>query len=125
MTCSTKLWVEDSILGDRKNPEDIKRRSRVFGNDLENIPFHTAIFWAAFVVQCFANLSDYGKTETVALTVLIVLYTALRFGYTLCYVFKVQPLRSICFILANLCVGIAACVMVSSAFNVETDYFVA
>lgn len=115
--------TEDKILGDRKNPDNIKRRVRVFGNDIENIPFHTTIFWGAFVVQCFANMSDYGESETVALTILIVLYSGLRLAFTLCYAFAIQPVRSICFVLANLCVLAAACVMVSSAFNVKTGHF--
>lgn len=111
------------MLGDRKNPENIKRRARVFGNDVENIPFHASIFWAAFVVQCFANLSNKGENETVALTVLIVIYCAFRTGYTLCYVFAVQPLRSILFILANITVAITALVMVNSAFALDTSNF--
>jgi uncharacterized MAPEG superfamily protein len=109
----------------RKNPEDIKRRSRVFANDIENIPLHTAVFWAAFIVQCFANLTGKGENETMALTVLIVLYCGFRLAYTFCYVFAIQPLRSILFALAHLAVAAAAIVMVISAFKLDTSDFLA
>jgi uncharacterized MAPEG superfamily protein len=118
------LFVEDKILGDRKNPENIQRRARVFANDLENIPFHTAIFWAAFVVQCFANMSQFGENETLALTALIIMYCFFRAAYTVCYIFALQPMRSIAFILANLCVASTVLVMVNSAFNVDGSNFV-
>lgn len=111
------------MLGEKQNPDNIKRRERVFANDLENIPFHTAIFWGAFVVQAFANLSDYGKNETLALTALFVLYCFFRLTHTLTYVFALQPMRTISFILANLCVGITVCVMTASAFNTDTGKF--
>jgi uncharacterized MAPEG superfamily protein len=118
------IFAEDKILGDHKNPEDIQRRVRVFANDLENIPFHTAVFWAAFIVQCFANMSQFGQRETLALTALIIMYCFFRASYTVCYIFALQPMRSLAFILANLCVASAALVMVNSAFNVDGSYFV-
>lgn len=94
-------------------------------NELENIPFHTAVFWATFVVQCFANLNGKGENETVALAVLFVLYCAFRTLYTMCYVFALQPFRSLFFLLANLAVGAAAIVMVKSAFDLDTADFLA
>jgi uncharacterized MAPEG superfamily protein len=118
------LLAEDKVLGDHKNPENIQRRVRVFGNDLENIPFHTAIFWAAFVVQCFANMSEFGQNETLALTALIIMYCFFRLAFTLCYVFAIQPMRTIAFVLSNMCVASAALVMVNSAFNVDGGNFV-
>jgi uncharacterized MAPEG superfamily protein len=125
---SVTLYAEDKMLpgaADRKNPEDIKRRSRVFANDIENIPLHTAVFWAAFIVQCFANLTGKGENETMALTVLIVLYCGFRLAYTFCYVYAIQPLRSILFALAHLAVAAAAIVMVISAFKLDTSDFLA
>lgn len=118
------LITEDrSLLRNKKNPEDIQRRSRSFANDLENIPFHTAIFWAAFVVQCFADLNDKGKTETVALTFLFVLYCGFRTLFTICYAYAVQPFRSLFFVFAGLTVDAAAIIMVISAFNLDTAKF--
>lgn len=97
----------------------------MFVNDLENIPFHTAIFWSAFIVQCFANLNgkDIGQRETVALTALIAIYSCLRLSYTMCYVFALQPFRTLCFILANCSVGGAAIVAIVSAFTLDTGNF--
>jgi len=120
--------TEDKLLpgGENKtNPPDIKRRMRVFVNDLENIPFHTAIFWSAFIVQNFANLNgkSIGQRETVALTALIAIYTGLRMSYTLCYVFALQPFRSICYLLANCAVGAAAIVAINSSFSLDTGNF--
>ena len=110
-------------MGDIKVPEDMKRRERAFLNDLENIPFHTAIFWGAFIVQCFANMNNFGEKETIALTVLIALYSAFRLVYTFSYAFALQPFRTLSFVFANICVLIAACVMISSAYNVDTSNF--
>ena len=118
------IFLEDSMLpGDKTVPADIKRRARVFANDLENIPLHLAIFWGAFIVQCFSNLSGYGQSETVGLTVLIILYSGLRFAFSLCYVLALQPFRSIFFISSQLAVGAAAIILVVSAFKVETAKF--
>jgi uncharacterized MAPEG superfamily protein len=102
----------------------MKRRMRTFANDLENIPFHTGLFCAAFIVQNFCNLTGHGQVENMALMVLIVLYCFFRLAYTFCYIFALQPFRSIVFLLANLTVGIACCVMVSAAFKVDTGKFV-
>lgn len=92
-----------------------------FHNDIENIPFHTAIFWGAFVVQCFTNACNKGQNETVALTALIILYTMFRIMYTICYIFALQPFRSLVWALALFCPLVAACVMVSSAFQFEAN----
>lgn len=109
----------------KPNPPDIKRRVRVFANDLENIPFHTTVFWGAFIVQCFVNLNgkNHGERETVALTALIVIYSGLRFLYSACYIFAIQPVRSIAYIFANLAVLAAACILVASAFKIDTGNF--
>jgi hypothetical protein len=50
-------------------PKDLLRRERQFLNDLENIPFHMVIFWAAFLIQNFQNASgNGGKIGTLALS---------------------------------------------------------
>ena len=86
---------------------------------MENIPFHSAIFWGAFVVQCFTNACEKGQNETLALTALIIIYTIMRILYTICYIFALQPFRSLVWMLGLFCPLVAACVMVSSAFQFE------
>jgi uncharacterized MAPEG superfamily protein len=116
--------AEDKLFGDVRNPDNIKRRVRVFANDLENIPFHTAVFWAAFVVRCFANMSGSGQNETLALTAFIIMYCCFRMAHTGFYLNALSPHRSIAFVLSNFCVGGAALVMVNSAFDVDGGSFV-
>jgi uncharacterized MAPEG superfamily protein len=113
---------EDKIIGvDNKAEIDdaVKRRVRVAGNDMENIPMHLVMFWAAFVVQNFANANDTGDRATTALTVLIVLYCALRYIFTACYLFGLQPFRTIAFVLSQLTVFCTLIIMVNSAFQVD------
>lgn len=103
------------------SPEDLKRRKRMFANDLENLPIHLTVFWAAFIVQNFANASGNGKNETTALILLFILYTFFRTFFTVFYAFQIQPLRSIVFILANLMVIAAGIVMVISSSYVDVN----
>eukprot|EP00600_Ochromonadales_sp_CCMP1393_P006216 CAMPEP_0174959850 /NCGR_PEP_ID=MMETSP0004_2-20121128/3397_1 /TAXON_ID=420556 /ORGANISM="Ochromonas sp., Strain CCMP1393" /LENGTH=164 /DNA_ID=CAMNT_0016208197 /DNA_START=41 /DNA_END=535 /DNA_ORIENTATION=+ len=114
---------EDKMLPSAPVPENIKRRERMFANDTENIPFHMVVLWGAFVVQCYANLTDEGKNETIALTVLMCLYTLCRILHSVFYAFALQPFRTISFVLANFTVAAVAIVMVVSAFQVDTDSF--
>ena len=117
-------FTEDKdMLGDKANPGDMLRRNRVFANDIENIPLHTAILWGAFIVQCFSNMSGHGEVETKMLTVLICLYSFFRLTHTLCYANSIQPYRSISFMMANFVVMFTCAVLVKSSFNVDTDKF--
>jgi uncharacterized MAPEG superfamily protein len=111
--------------GSRPTPEDIKRRERNFANDLENIPFDMVIFWAAFLVQCFAIMSKSAQMETLVITILIVIYTGMRVLYTIFYLCALQPYRSIAWIIGRLAVLAAPCVLVSSAFKVNSSLFLA
>ncbi len=108
------------MLAGRATPPDIKRRNRTAANDLENVPFHFVIFWAAFIVQSWCNASGNGDKETVALTCLIVIYVALRFAFTFCYVFALQPWRTMFFMLSQFTVFATSCVLVASAFQIDT-----
>jgi uncharacterized MAPEG superfamily protein len=69
-------------------------------------------------------MSQFGENETLALTALIIMYCFFRVAFTVCYVFALQPMRTIAFVLANMCVASAALVMVNSAFNVDGSNFV-
>lgn len=110
---------EDAQFIDMKAPPDIKRRVRTAVNDMENIPMHFVVFWAAFIVQNYSNASGKGQNETVALTCLIMIYTGFRGLYTLCYVFALQPWRSIAFMLSQMAVFATAIILVVSSFQVD------
>ena len=112
---------DKGIFGEEKAPADIKRRQRTAANDIENIPFHFAIFWAAFIVQNLSNMSGNGDQETTALTCLVVIYAGISTLYSLCYVFALQPWRTVFFILSQLTVATTSCVLIASAFQVDTS----
>jgi hypothetical protein len=42
-------------------PDDIKRRTRIIMNNLENVPVDLALFWAAFVSVLAQSLAGGGK----------------------------------------------------------------
>ena len=117
------LQEDEITFGGNKRPpdENVKRRTRTAANDMENIPMHLAIFWSAFIVQNFCNASGNGQNETIALTCLIMIYTGLRLFYTVCYVFALQPWRTISFALSQMAIFAAAIVMVVSAFEVDAS----
>lgn len=102
--------------------EDKKRRERAFLNDLENIPFDLLIFWVAFLVQIFAFMTGSTSEETLALIILISIYTFLRVFYTFCYYFAWQPFRTIAFSLAKLTALGPACVIIASAFKTQAAF---
>ena len=81
--------------------EDARRKKRIFANDMENIPIHMAI-------------------GTRALNNLVIIYTVCRYLYSIFYLFKLQPCRTIAFLLAQLVVFSTLIVMIISAF--EFDY---
>jgi uncharacterized MAPEG superfamily protein len=110
---------DEKIMGVKEVPSDIKRRKRTAANDTENIPLHFAIFWAAFVVQNFCNASGNGQNETMALTCLIMIYTGFRGLFTLCYIFALQPWRTLSFISSQMTVFATAIILVVSAFQVD------
>ena len=103
---------DEKLLGDRAkvdSAEDLKRRVRQAANDVENIPFNMLIFWAAFAIQTLNNFGDdAGEAGTKGLTVLIIVYTIARVCYTICYLLKLQPFRSISFLTGVACTWTAA-----------------
>ena len=101
-------------------PEDIRRRERQFANDMENIPFHLAIFWAAFIIQNFANASGTGGRDgTIALSTLILAYTFSRAMFTICYIFTLQPWRTIFYMIASFSVVTTAAFLMYSAVMLD------
>ncbi len=80
---------------------------------------HLAVFWGAFLLQCFSNASGNGKYETAALTTFFVIYSGCRVLYTVFYIGKLQPFRSISFILALLCVLGAGCLLIAAGFQID------
>lgn len=96
-----------------------RRREKVAANNLENIPLHLGIFWSALIVQCFANATGHGDLETTLLTYLILIYSCLRFAYTICYLYGWQPFRTLFFVLATSCVVSVACIAIRSAWKID------
>jgi len=107
---------EDVVLGKQPPvPDDIKRRSRIIMNNLENLPVDLALFWAAFISVLAQSLGGGGKEEALALNVLLPVYTAARVGFVAFYARGVQPARTIAFALATASALAAAGVLLSSA----------
>ena len=107
--------------------EDAHRKKRMFANDMENIPIHMAIFAMAFMVQYVLNTQpNKGQNGTRALNNLIIIYTVCRYLYTIFYFFKLQPCRTIAFLLAQLTIFATLIVMIISAceydYNDYTNY---
>lgn len=96
----------------------------MFANELENVPFHVSIFILAFIVQNVANLSaNWDSTSyygTLALSALYVIYAGLRVIYTICYLFALQPFRTISFVLSQLVVQTTVAILLYSAFTLTT-----
>jgi hypothetical protein len=88
-------------------------------NDIENLPFHLVVFWAAFLLQVFTNASNHGRTETLALTVLFVIYSGSRVFYTAFYLGGIQPLGGLFFYVAILAVFGAGALLVDAGFNIN------
>jgi uncharacterized membrane protein YecN with MAPEG domain len=92
---------EDAVLGQLpKPPEDLKRRQRAFANDMENIPFHMVVIWAAYLLQVLSISQTGSQAAVLALDVLVVFYVTGRVGHTLCYAYSLQPWRTIFFTLS-------------------------
>lgn len=116
-----RLQEDHDAFGENIIPvaSNAKRREKVANNNLENIPFHLTIFWAALLVQCFANGTGHGELETTLLTYLILIYAFCRFAYTLCYLYGLQPFRTLFYVLALSCVISTACIAVRSAWKID------
>lgn len=116
--------TEDKMFLLPPQPDDIRRRERQFLNDMENIPVHLAIFWAAFIIQNLQNAGGSGgRNGTLALSILFLIYTISRALFTACYIHGIQPFRTIFYILGTSCV-IAACIcLIHASIQIEMDDF--
>lgn len=120
-----RLPEDKAVIGDlaqaesKVDEEEVKRKERTFLNDVENIPFHVAIFWAGLLLEVLAIASGEGDKECLALLCLIVIYTTMRTLFTICFIYALQPYRSIVYSLAGLSVLAASCITVSCAFKVD------
>jgi hypothetical protein len=86
---------------------------------VENTAIHTAFFWATFVVQCLANSTDHGRSETLALTILFIMYCSFRLIYRMCS----ESCQDLVLLLGNACAEAALVVMAISAFHVNMGEF--
>jgi uncharacterized MAPEG superfamily protein len=98
----------------------VVRNKRIWINNQENLPLDFAIMTGAVVVS-FAKAGDEGDV----LSVLFILYTALRYGWFVCYKCKVNqpPVRSVCFGLSKLTLLATVIVMLIIAFKDEDEEF--
>ncbi len=121
---------DEKLLGDKAHvaedkKEELKRRVRQAANDVENIPWNMVVFWAAFGVQNLNNFSgDAGEVGTSALTALIIIYTMARVLYTVCYFFKIQPFRSIFFMIGVFSTLVAAAILCYGCTQLDTSDWV-
>ena len=112
--------VEDSSSTLPPANQNIKRRNRSLMNDLENLPIHLLVFWLAFIIQNFVNVSGrFGKEGTIALTILYIIYGGARVLYSFAYAYALQPFRSFAWALGVLTVYTTAAVLIYSAFQFD------
>lgn len=79
------------------------------------------VFWAAFLLQVFANASNHGREETLALTIFFVIYSGSRVFFTTFYLAGIQPLGSFFFYIAILAVFGAGALLVDAGFNINFE----
>lgn len=111
---------EDAFIDRSKEHQRDIRKERQFMNDSETIPISLAIFFFAFLLQCFENAGGIsGSDGTITLTVMIILYTISRYGFTFCYIFRLSPWRSIFWTFSIISTVIASIMSCISAFNID------
>jgi uncharacterized MAPEG superfamily protein len=99
----------------------VKRKARALANDLENIPLHMVVYWATFLMINMTLTESDSAFTVAALNGFMIMYTIFRYLYTLCYVFALQPFRTICFALALLCTVATSVVLVYAAFQLDAQ----
>lgn len=118
---STNHPTEDKMFLLSPPPEDIRRMERQFLNDMENIPVHLAVFWAAFILQNMQNSGGIGgRTGTLTLSAIFILYTVCRVLFTVCYIMAIQPFRTVFYMLGTFSAVTAAGCMLFASFQVDT-----
>lgn len=112
---------EDKMIFKLDEKSDQKRKERQAANDVENIPMHLTIFWAAFIIQCLAIATGKGHSETIVLTALMIAYTCARILFTICYIFALQPYRTLSHVFSLFSVIGASAITVSIALQIDVD----
>lgn len=109
---------------DNQTPEDKLRRERVLGNNIENIPLALIVFWGAFTLQLSLIYQDLDTNEATvkALTALIILFSFSRTLHNVCYSYGIQPVRSIVFLIGELCFLATCCMLVFLATKFEFNF---
>lgn len=100
----------------------LKRKQRIFGNDIENIPIHLVIFWGTLQMIMYSLSQDNSKDTVKGLQGLVIIYTIGRYGHTLCYAFALQPFRTICFAIAQLSALTTGILMIYAAFQADFKF---
>ena len=99
-----------------KNPPSEKeveadtRWKRIVRNHLETVPFSFIVFYIAST-----NVTDWETRLT--LIIVIVIFVACRLLYTICYIYAIQPLRTIVWMMANMCTIAAGIAGTVDGFN--------
>ena len=79
-----------------------------------------SIFWAAFIVQNFANATGSGGRDgTLALSCLFLIYTLARSLFTICYIGSFQPWRTITYMMGTLSVLTTGAFLIYSAVELD------
>jgi len=112
-----------SLLKKNPNEDKVMRLTKISENDIHNMPCDIIIFLGAFIMNCFAVLNKKGESEAIALMVLICIYSFFRISFSLCYLFALQPWRSICFLFTKITPIAASCVMISLSFKIDFAQF--
>jgi hypothetical protein len=109
----------------KKNPNEDRafRLNKISENDTTNMSYDIIVFFGAFIMNCFGVLNKKGESEAIALMVLISVYTFFRISFSLCYLFALQPWRTICFVFTKTTTMIACCIMISLSFKIEFAQF--
>ncbi|EWM23396.1 Membrane associated eicosanoid/glutathione metabolism-like domain protein [Nannochloropsis gaditana] len=93
------------------------RWRRIVANDLENIPLGLIVLWSAALASS-AKESEGG----IGVIVLTIVFTVARFAYTACYVFALQPWRTVAWTLGVLSVVAAVFLGIVVAFIAQFEY---
>ena len=109
----------------KKNPNEDRafRLNRISENDSSNMPYDMIVFFGAFIMNCFAVFNKKGESEAILLIILISVYTFFRICFSFCYLFALQPWRTICFVFTKMTPTVASCLMISLAFKIEFAQF--
>lgn len=87
------------------------RWKRIVRNHLETVPFSFIVFYIA------STIVNYRETR-LTLIIVIVIFVASRFLFTVCYAYALQPFRTLAWMTANLCTIAAGIAGVVDGFRI-------